>query len=109
MKNIFLMVGLVLVIINSMAAFVIPDYVNGAMMFGNISIILTTAVIYISYLLPIADGFKIGYTLLFSFTGLIRLICCLPQIQSGFSIFFFVAILMMEVLFVFISYTIRNK
>jgi hypothetical protein len=109
MKNIFLMVGLVLVVINSMAALVIPDYANGAMMFGNVSIILTTAVIYITYLLPIADGFKIGYTLLFSFTGLIRLICCLPQINSSFSIFFFVAILMLEVLFVFTSYTIRNK
>ncbi len=32
-----------------------------------------------------------------------------PQIENNFAIFFFVTILMVEFLFVFISYALRNK
>ncbi len=112
MKNVFIMMGIALIVINTMAGLVIPDYLNGPMMFGNLSIVLSTVIFYITFRLPIADGFKIGYTLLFAFTGLIRLICSFfmsPQIENNFAIFFFVTILMIELLFVFIGYALRNK
>ena len=112
MKNVFIMMGIALIVINSMAGLVISDYMAGPMMLGNLSIVLSTAILYITYRLPIADGFKIGYTLLFAFTGLIRLISSFfmsPQIENNFAIFFFVTILMIETLFVFVSYALRNK
>jgi len=45
------------------------------MVMANVSIILSTALIYGAYKSAMVDGFQIGFTVLFAITGLIRFVC----------------------------------
>jgi hypothetical protein len=112
MKNIFIVAGLVFIVINTLAGMLVTEYMNGPMMIGNISIVLSTVLIYATFILPIADGYKIGYSFLFSLSGFLRLVCCffIGSYEGGnIALFLFIAILMLEILLLFISYSIRNK
>ena len=77
MKNSALALGGLLILINTAAGLVFSSYNPFNMAMADASILLSTALIYGVYKSTIADGFKIGFTIVFAITGLIRFICSL--------------------------------
>ena len=75
MKNSFLVLGGLLVLINTMIGLVFSSYNPFNIVMADISILLSTTLIYGAYKSKMADGFKIGFTILFAITGLIRFVC----------------------------------
>ena len=63
MKNSFLVFGGLLVLINTSAGLVFSSYKPFNMILADVSIILSTILIYGAFKSTIADGFKIGFTL----------------------------------------------
>lgn len=112
MKNIFLIIGILLVLINTAFGFVLASYEPFNMWLANGSIMLSAALLYGTYASPMADGFKIGFTLFFSITGFVRLICSVvssDQLENNFAFLFFIVLIAIEVLCFFIGYGLSKK
>ena len=112
MRNTILLIGIIMALINTVASFIAPDYATHKMIFADLSILLTTGLLYLLYRLETAAGFKIGLTLFLGLTGLIRYICAVSsnnKFQDNYSILIFITALCFECVLIFISYTMRNK
>jgi hypothetical protein len=59
MKNTLLLIGFVLLIINTACGLIFNSYDTFNMVFGDVSLVLTTLLVYTTLKLDIADGFKI--------------------------------------------------
>ena len=120
MKNIFLFLDGLLALINTTVGIVFSSYKPFNMVLADISILLSTAFIYGAYRSAMADGFKIGFTVLFAITGLLRFICSVVSLEEfkdnmAFLVFIiFLAIeslifLAIESLIFFIGSSLKNK
>jgi len=112
MKNSILFIGLVLILINTALGFIISGYKPFNMTMVDISLLCTIAAIYGSSVSKMADGFKIGFTLLFSITGLIRLGCSLiasSEIINNGAFIAFIALLAFETVCIIIGIALKNK
>ncbi len=112
MKYSLLLLGFTFVIINTLAGLIFKDYVTYKILFADFSIIITTGLLYFLYQMKTADGFKIGYTLLFGLTGLIRFICAVTsssEFKNNYALLIFIAVLCIECLLIFVSHAMRNK
>ena len=112
MKNTIVLTGLILVVINTTAGLIFQDYETYKMLFADLSILLSTGLLYIIYQMKNADGFKIGYTLLFGLTGLIRFICAVSsssEFKNNYAVLIFIILLCIEGLLIFVSHAMRNK
>lgn len=112
MKNSILFAGIILVLINTTASLIFQDYETHKMLFGDFSILLTTCVLYFMNQMKTADGFKIGFTLLFGLTGLVRFVCAVSlsnKLNNNFGLLIFILFFCIECLLVFVSYALRNK
>jgi hypothetical protein len=107
MKNSLLLLCGLLVLINTTAGLVIESYPAFNMAMGDISLILSAALYYVAYSSEMADGFKIGYTLLLAITGLGRFICAAVA-EEAFKILF-VVLLSAEILFLFVANSLKGK
>ena len=112
MKNVVLLSGLLLVVINSISALIFQDYEFHKIFFADFSIILSTGLIYLMYTNKNSDGFKIGYTLLFVLTGLIRFFCAVSsssEFKNNYAFLTFIIVLSLEIILIFVSHLMRNK
>lgn len=112
MKNNFVILGGLLVVINSTVGLVVSGYKPFNLMLADFSILLSIAMLYVAYKISIADGFKIGFTLLFALTGLIRFICCVitsEQIKNNIALLVFVVFFACELMALFVANSLRNK
>ncbi len=112
MKNITVIIGIILVLINTVASLIFQDYSTHKMLFSDFSIILTTGLLYLIYQIKTANGFKIGYTLFFSLTGLTRFICAISssnKFQNNYAVLIFIIILCIECVLIFVSKVMSNK
>jgi hypothetical protein len=112
MKNLILLTGIVLILINTISGLIFQDYATHKMLFADFSIILSTGLLYLMLQIKTADGFKIGFTLLFAITGLIRFICAVSsssEFKNNFAVLIFISILCIECVLVFVSHAMRNK
>lgn len=112
MKNTILLVGIVLLSINTLASLIFQDYATHKMLFADCSIILTTGMLFLTYQIKTADGFKISYTLLFGLTGLMRFICAISsssELKNNLAFIIFIIILCLECVLIFVSHAMRNK
>ena len=112
MKNSILITGIILVLINTLLGLIIKDYATHKMLLADFSITLSTGLLYLMYKMKTADGFKIGYTLLFSFTGFIRFISAVlssSEFKNNYAILVFFIVLCIECVLIFVSHAIRNK
>ena len=112
MKNSFLVLGVLLVLINTSIGIIFSAYKPFNMVMANVSILLSTALIYGVYKSAIFDGFKIGFTMMFAITGLIRLICAIvsaEQFKDNFAFLIFIILLAVEGLCFFVANGIKNK
>ena len=112
MKKTTLFTGIILILINTTIGLIFESYKPFNMIMADFSIILSTAIIYIAYSSKIADGFKIGFTVAFALTGLIRFICAIvssENIKNNFAIVSFIILLSIEFLFLIIGNSLKNK
>lgn len=112
MKNSIVLTGFILVLINTIVGLIFQDYDTHKMLFGDLSIALSTGLLFLTYSLKTSDGFKIGYTLIFGLTGLIRFICAVSsssEFKNNYAILIFIFLLCIEGLLVFLSHAMRNK
>jgi hypothetical protein len=112
MKNLILLTGIVLVLINTTAGLIFQDYETHRMLFADLSIIITAGLLYMMYQMKNADGFKIGYTLFFGITGFVRFICAIStssEFKNNFALLIFIIIFCIECVLIFVSHAMRNK
>ena len=112
MKNTILFIGGVLLILNSLFGLILSFYPTANWLLGDLSIALTSALFYITYNSKTADGFKIGYTLLFAFTGLIRFICAIlspDEFTNNIALIVFICLIGAEGFFLFLGNALKNK
>ena len=79
MKNLILIIGSLLIALNTFSGFIFSGYQPLNYWLANLSIALTTAIIYIVAYSKMANGFKIGLTTIFPFTGVVRYVCLIPM------------------------------
>jgi hypothetical protein len=112
MKNVVLISGSLIVVINSISALIFQDYELHKMFFADFSIIFSTGLIYLMYTNKHSDGFKIGYTLLFVLTGLIRFVCAVSsssEFKNNYAVLTFIIVLSLEIILMLVSNLMRNK
>jgi hypothetical protein len=112
MKKIAILTGIVLLIINTLVFIILNDYKLHNMLFANVSIILTSLLLFFLIKFKNADGFKIGLTFVFVITGVIRFSCAIlsnNEIQNNFSLLIFVLIIGLEIILMFLTNLLNNK
>ena len=112
MQKIILVLGVILVILNSLLGLMWDSYSSFNMIMVDGSIVLSTLFLASLYLSSIAEGFKIGFTVWFLITGFIRFICAIVMIDSlsqNIAFFIFLTFLGIEVLCLFLGKILKNK
>ena len=112
MKKIFLVLGGLLVLINTTIGLIFSYYKPFNMTMADVSIVLSTALIYGVYTSKMADGFKIGFTVVFAITGLIRFVCSVvspEQFKDNMAFLVFIIFLAIEGLSFFVGNSLKNK
>ena len=112
MKRTILMTGTVLLLFNTLIGLIISVYPPFNCIMADLSIAISTALIYSAASSRLDDGYKIGLTWLFLFTGFVRTICCilLPQ-EADNNILLIIAagILLVEILLLTIPAALFSK
>jgi hypothetical protein len=75
MKNLVLIIGALLIALNTAAGLIVSDYGLFNYLTVDASLALSAAILYWLAVSTAATGFKIGLTVLFFFTGLARMVC----------------------------------
>jgi len=101
MKNGILIIGLVLVFLNTLIGFVFNKYSQFNIGFVDVSIIISTSLIYLVSRSELVDGFKIGLTTFYSFTGFIRIICAAvaaSTFSNNTTVIIFISVIAIEII-----------
>ena len=112
MKKTVLIIGVVLILFNTIIGGLLTSYQQINVKLVDVSILLTVALIYNVIESKIADGLRIGLTVLFSITGLIRLIFAFSSnedVKDNLSIILLLVILSFEVICFVLSKFLNNK
>ena len=81
MKNLLLIAGFILIMLNTLIGLMISKYSPFNYLMVDLSLLLSTVLIYLFYNSNISDGYKIGLTVLFAITGLAKVVCSLAAPQ----------------------------
>ena len=112
MKRTILMTGTVLLLFNTLIGLIISVYPPFNCIMADLSIAISTALIYSAASSRLDDGYKIGLTWLFLFTGFARTICCivLPQeADNNVPLIIAAGILLVEILLLTIPAALFSK
>ena len=112
MKKSVLFIGTVLIMINSLFGLIIISYKPFNIIITDISLLLSVFVIYINMISKMPDGFKIGFSFLFSISGLIRFICGLlieQEIKNNLALISFIVVLGIEFICIFVGNALKDK
>jgi hypothetical protein len=112
MKNIIIGFGSLLIIVNSLGGFVFEFYNPFNVILVDFSIVLSIILFLLLSKKSIVDGFKIGFSVLFSIIGFVRIILAaiLPnQINDNFLLIIFIFLACVEFFLVFTGAALKNK
>jgi hypothetical protein len=112
MKKSILFLGFILILLNSAIGMIVSGYNPINVGLVDISIAISTGLIYYTSVSTMNDGFKIGLNYLFVFSGVIRAICALlflGDIKNSLSLIIFMIILSIEIILIFVSENLKNK
>lgn len=82
MKRLVLLIGIVLLVLNTLAGFLLSCYPVSSFLLSDFSLVLTTLGLYYMATYPFDPAFRIGLGTLLSFTGIIRFFLCM-KVASG--------------------------
>lgn len=112
MKKSILFLGFILILLNSAMGVILSGYNPINVGLVDLSIAISTGLIYYTSVSPMNDGFKIGLNYLFNFSGIIRAFCALfinGEIKNSLSLIIFMIILSIEIILIFVSENLKNK
>ena len=112
MKKLIIIITALLIALNTFIGLILSGYEPFNYLLANLSIFLSAVVIYFSAHIKIADGFKIGLSSLFIFTGIARLVCLAlaPEVlEDNVFLIVAVAILLFEILCLSASVVVSKK
>ncbi|MBF2708332.1 hypothetical protein [Flavobacterium soyangense] len=111
MKNLFLIIGVILILLNTLTGILISTYHPFNYLMVDFSILFSTFLIYLFSNSNISTGYKIGLTAIFILTGLIKIVFCLvssPQLQDNFLMISVLGILAFEITCIISAFTMRK-
>jgi hypothetical protein len=112
MNKIFLIGGILAILINSIAGGILTGYATFNWILADISILVTTCLIYLLYQKYLDNAFKAAFTFLFLIAGLIRYLLCLfapSQIENNWFILGLTGLLSLEILFFGFGVALKKK
>jgi hypothetical protein len=112
MKNTILVTGGLLIFLNTLCGLILSFYPTFNMVFGDISILISAGILYFLFKSSINDGFKIGLSLLFVLSGLIRFICAvasIQQLENNISLLVFSLFVVLEIIGLLLTSTLSKK
>jgi hypothetical protein len=113
MKNLTLVIGTLLIALNTLVGLIVTDYAMFNFLLADLSIVLSVGLIYfLACSKKTANGFKIGLTLLLLFTGIARFVCVavVKQVwENNYCFIVAIGILLLELLFVATAFYASGK
>lgn len=112
MRNVLIGFLVLMIIVNSLIWFAFDFYSLFNVLFVNFSIILSIILLLLLSKKSIVDGFKIGFSVLFLITGLIRLVLAAispNQFNDNFIVILFIFLAGIEYFLVFTGAVLKNK
>lgn len=112
MKKTVIIIGVVLLLLNTIIGGLSSSYQDFNVELVDVSILLTVVLLYNVVESQIADGFRIGLSVLFSTTGFIRVLLALSShqdIKDNWSILLLLVILAFELICFVVSKFLDNK
>ena len=112
MKNSILLIGGIITFLNTIIGLIVSGYSGFNMVFADVSILISTGIIYYLFQSTIADGFKIGLGFVFIITGLVRFLSAVfssEEIQDNGAVIAFALILGFEAIMLFVSAKLSKK
>lgn len=98
--------------INTMFGMVFSVYEPFNLVMADASILISIGLFFGAYKSSMPDGFKIGLTILFAITGLIRFVCSVispDYFKNNLSLLVFVVFLSGEFLMLFVGKNLKDK
>jgi hypothetical protein len=112
MKKLILVIGALLIALNTLIGLIISGYATSNFLLADVSIILSTGLIYLLLDSKVSDGFKIGLSYIFYFTGIGRLVCMLvasPEMTNNIAIICAIALLLFEIACLVTAIAVENR
>lgn len=111
MKNLLLIAGFILIVLNTLIGLMISKYTPFNYLMVDFSLLISTVLIYLFSNSNISDGYKIGLTVLFAITGLTKVICSIaaPQhFQDNFLIVVVLGLISFETLCLLSAFAMKK-
>ena len=108
MKNLIILIIAAIAVFNTLLGVMIDGYEIENCMLVNLSLVLTAGLLYWLFDSKIADALKIALSVLFSLTGIVRVVLMLFS-PSDVVFFTFIGILLLEAIIMAIAYYITSK
>ena len=111
MKNLLLIAGFILIVLNTLIGLMISKYTPFNYLMVDFSLLISTVLIYLFSNSNISDGYKIGLTVLFAITGLTKVICSIaaPQhLQDNFLIVVVLGLISFETLCLLSAFAMKK-
>jgi hypothetical protein len=112
MKNIFLAGGILAILFNSIAGIVISDYSITNWLLADISLLVSTGIVFSLYSHFLDNAFKAVFTFLFLISGLIRYILCFfvaSTLEDNWMALTVTALFFIEILFFVFGLVLKKK
>jgi FtsH-binding integral membrane protein len=111
MKNLLLIAGFILIVLNTLIGLMISKYSPFNYLMVDLSLLISTVLIYLFSNSNISDGYKIGFTVLFAITGLAKVVCSIvaPQhFQDNFLIVVVLGLISFEALCLLSAFAMKK-
>ncbi len=112
MKYKILLFGVILTFLNTIIGLILSDYSNFNMIFADISILISTGIVYYLFQSTIADGFKIGLSFFLLLSGVARFLCAVfssDQMENNIAIIVFMCFIAIESISYFAAKYLSSK
>jgi FtsH-binding integral membrane protein len=101
MKNLLIVTGIILIILNTIIGLIVTKYSPFNYLMVDFSVLISTILIYLFSNSNVSTGYKIGLTTFFSFTGLIKIILSIiaqPHFQDNLYLTTILGIIAFEII-----------
>lgn len=112
MKNIAFLVGICLILLNSVAGLYIFDYSTVGLLASTFSIFISTLLVYFILASTLGDGFKIGLSFFFGLTGLSRFISAIflpDHFARSYAFLIFSVLIVIEIILYALAFALKDK
>jgi FtsH-binding integral membrane protein len=111
MKKLLLLSGFIFIVLNTIIGLLISNYSTFNFLMVDLSLLISTILIYLFSNSNISDGYKIGLTFLFALTGLMKVVFSIisPQhFHDNVFIIFVLVIISFEILCLFSAFAMKK-